>query len=141
MDLKRWLLAALGAFGAIAITDYVIHHIWLGEFYQLTAHWWRSYQSMSQLGGMMILSQLSLGVLLAVVYHKGYRPGEDTVGQGFRFGVLLGLLLHFPSNLMAFVVYPYPIELIFGWFMAGMCQAVIVGMVIGYLYKPAKRER
>ena len=138
MNFKRWVMASLGAFGVIAITDFVIHQLWLGPFYQMHAQWWRSANEMQTLRGVMVTSEIALAVLLTFIYSKGYEPGKQTLGQGFRFGFLMGLLLFLPSTLMQHFVYPYPITLLFNWFIGGLIQITLAGIMIGYLYKPAK---
>lgn len=138
MDLKRLLLAAVGAFAVIVICDVLIHQVWLGEVYRANAQWWRPAEEMQGLKGLMFVSEALLAVLLTVIYTKGYEPGKGTVGQGFRFGVLLGLLLSFPSSLMKAFVYPYPATLILSWLVGTLLEVTAAGMMIGYLYKPAK---
>ena len=115
MDVKRWLLAAGGAFAAIVLGDYVIHQVWLGDLYRATASWWRPAAEMRSLMGLMFLSEAALAMLLALLYTKGYEAPKGGAGQGLRFGVLMGLLLAVPSSLMKAFVYPYPADLILSW--------------------------
>jgi len=136
MDVKRWLLAAAGAFGVIVLGDTVIHYVWLGEFYRAHAQWWRPAAEMEAMRGLMFVSQALLAALLTFIYMKGYEPGKGSVGQGFRFGVLMGLLLAVPSNLMGLVVYPYPASLVLTWLVGTLMEVTLAGMMIGYIYKP-----
>ena len=85
---------------------------------------------------LMFVAQLVLAALLAVVYAKGYEPGKGGAGQGFRFGVLIGLLLMLPCSLMNAVIYPYPVSLILNWLIGGLTEVTLAGTVIGALYKP-----
>jgi len=136
MDLKRWLLATAGAFAVILLGDTVIHHMWLGDFYRANAQWWRPAAEMEAMRGLMFVSQALLAALLTFIYMKGYEPGKGSVGQGFRFGVLMGLLLAVPSNLMGLVVYPYPASLVLTWLVGTLMEVTLAGMMIGYIYKP-----
>ena|SRR3989338_8096771 len=138
MDLKRWVLATVGAFGVIATSDFVIHNLWLGEMYRANAQWWRSPEEMGLLNGYMIAGEVALAGLLAFVYSKGYEVGKGTVSQGFRFGVLMGLLLYLPKSFMQHFVYPYPLGLILNWLIGGIAQVALAGLMIGYIYKPSK---
>jgi len=135
MDLKRLLLASVGAFAVFIIGDIVIHQVWLGEFYRTHAQWWRRGEEMRSLRGLMFVSQTLLAVLLSFIYSKGYESGKGSVGQGFRFGVLMGLLLALPSNIMNAVVYPYPPSLILSWIAGTFIEITVAGVMIGYLYK------
>ena len=138
MDLKRWLLATVGAFAVILLGDIVIHHVWLGDFYRANAHWWRPAAEMEAMRGLMFVSEALLAALLTFIYMKGYEPGKGSLGQGFRFGVLMGLLLAVPSNLMNLAVYPYPPALVLSWLAGTLVEVTLAGMMIGYIYKPSK---
>ena len=138
MDLRRWAQATLGAFVAIFAAEFLIHHVWLGEFYKAHAAWWRPAAQMESMMPLMFASQLVLAALLTIVYAKGYEPGRGGAGQGFRFGVLIGLLLMLPCSLMNAVIYPYPMSLIVNWLVGGVAEIALAGTVIGALYRPAK---
>jgi hypothetical protein len=139
MDMKRWLMATAGAFGVIAAGDYLIHNVWLSEIYAQTAQYWRSPQEMQARIGFMVGGQLALAGLLALVYAKGYEPGKGAASQGFRFGVMIGLLLGLPRMLIEHAVYPFPTTLVLNWFLGGLVEASVAGIIIGYLYKPANK--
>ena len=138
MRLRQYLLAWISSFAVLVVGDTLIHRIWLGPFYQATAAWWRPAAQMQSFMHFMLLSQLTLAVLLTFIYTKGYEPRNGTLGQGFRFGVLMGLLLAVPQNLMNMFVYPYPPTLIINWIFGTLLEVTAAGMVIGLLYKPEK---
>ena len=135
MNLKRWLLATVGAFVVIVATEFMVHHVCLGEFYNAHPQWWRPEAEMTSMMPLMFVAQAVLAALLALVYAKGYEPGKGGLTQGFRFGVLIGLLLMLPTSLVNHVVYPYPLSLIFSWFTGGLLEVVLASLVIGTLYK------
>lgn len=139
MNLKRWAVATLGAFLVITGADFVIHEVWLGEFYRAHAEWWRPAAEMKSLMSSMFLSHLLLAALLTIVYGKGYETGRGGIGQGVRFGLLMGtLLLCLPKTFMLHFVYPYPPSLLVNWLIGGLLEVTLAGAVIGLLYKPAK---
>jgi hypothetical protein len=86
---------------------------------------------------LMLVAQVSFAALLTLVYTKGYERGKGGLGQGFRFGVLMGLFLMLPYSLMHYAVYPYPASLILNWFIGGFAETILAGLVIGALYRPA----
>jgi len=138
MNAKQKWLAVLGAFVVIWASDFLIHHLWLGDFYRAHAHWWRPEAEMASLMHVMFLAQLILAWLLVLVYARGYEADKAGLAQGIRFGLLMGVLLMGPSSLMHLVVYPYPSFLIGSWFLGGLMQLILAGAVVGALYKPAK---
>ena len=138
MNFKRWIVATVGAFVAIFASDFVIHHLWLSGFYHAHAQWWRPEAEMKSFMPFMLLSQVSMAALLAVVYAQGYEKGKGSLSQGARFGLLIGLLLLLPNSLMTYCIYPYPVSLIQSWFLGGLAELTLAGIVIGALYKPTK---
>lgn len=139
MNLKQWARATVGAFAAIFASEFVIHHVWLGEFYRAHAHWWRPEAEMQALMRFMLLGQFFLAALLALVYTKGYeKKKKGGVEQGVRFGVLIGALLVVPNTLVYYCIYPYPASLLLSWLAGGMAEITLAGAVIGALYKPTK---
>ncbi len=136
MNLKRWALATGGVFLVIAVADFVIHEAWLGGFYRANAQWWRSGDAMKAHMGWMFISQFILAVLLSFVYAKGYEVGKGNIGQGLRFGILMGFLLFLPKMLMTHFIYPYPVSLLVGWFIGGLIETTLAGLMIGAIYKP-----
>jgi len=138
MNLKRWVLATVGAFVVLMVADFVVHEAWLGGFYRAHAEWWRPAAEMKARMGCLFASQLVLAALLTLVYAKGYEQGKGAVGQGVRFGVLMGLLLFLPKIFMTHFVYPYPVSLLVNWFVGGVMEVTLAGVVIGLLCKPAK---
>ena len=135
MSVKRWGLATLAGFVVVSATEFVIHHQWLGPFYMAHAEWWRPEAEMKGLMPFMCLAQLSLAALLALVYTKGYESKKGGVGQGVRFGLLLGLLLTVPANLLNYVIYPYPTSLLMSWVIGGLVEATLAGAAIGAVYR------
>jgi len=138
MDLKRFFLSSVGALALLIVGDVVIHQVWLGDFYRTHAQWWRPAEQMQSLRGLMFVSEAFLAVLLSFIYMKGHEAGKGSLGQGFRFGVLMGLLLALPSNLVNAVVYPYPPSLILSWVAGTFVEIAAVGVMIGYIYRPSK---
>ena len=137
MNMKKWLVATIGAFVVICAADFVVHQVWLGAFYKQHAEWWRPEAEMMSMMPLMYLAHLTFAGLLTLIYAKGYERGKGGGGQGLRFGLLIGLLLSLPMSLMHCVVYPYPFSLIVAWFVGGLAEVVLAGMVIGALYTPA----
>ncbi len=138
MDLKKWLTATVGAFVVIFASGFFIHHVWLGEFYHAHAQWWRPESEMQGMMHLMLLGQLFLAGLLALVYTKGYEKKKNGIEQGVRFGLLMGALLLAPNTLVYYCIYPYPASLLLSWLIGGMVEMILVGAVIGVLYKPEK---
>ena len=138
MNLKRWALATVAAFPVILVTDFLLHHVWLGEFYRATAQWWAPETQMQSRMSFMFLGQSLGAALLALVYARGYEPKRGRALQGLRFGALIGALLAVPCNLISYVIYPYPAWLLVTWAVGMMVQVMLAGAAIGAVYRTGK---
>ena len=135
--LKPRLKAMAGAFAVIVGGDFLVHHGWLGGFYKAHPDWWAAEAQMQERLPLLLLGQLVLAALLTLVYAKGYEPHKGKGNQGMRFGLLMGLVLTVPQNLLNAVIYPYPTSLLISWVVGGLFIYTLAGTVIGALYRPA----
>jgi hypothetical protein len=134
MNIKRLILAIIAGWLLIFAADIVIHHFWLGPDYQATKSIWRPDAEIETRLHWMFIAQF-LGVATFVtVWAKGFAGGS--VGTGVVFGLLMGL---FQSIwvLADYVMIPMPGDLAIKWFIGGLAQAVLLGIVTALVYKPA----
>jgi hypothetical protein len=134
MNIKRLILAIIAGWFLIFAADMVIHHFWLGPDYQATKAIWRPEPEMqTRLHWMFIAQFLGVATFVAV-WAKGFAGGS--VGTGVVFGLLMGL---FQSIwvLADYVMIPMPGDLAIKWFIGGLAQAVLLGIVTSLIYKPA----
>ena len=138
LNFKRWFLATVGGFIVIVAGDFLVHNVWLTGFYQAHPMWWRSPAAIQTNLHFMLVGQLLLATLLVLVYAQGYEAKRGTASQGFRFGMLMSILLSIPHNLIVFAVYPYPLWLILRWVIGELLTVSAACTVIGYFYRPAE---
>jgi hypothetical protein len=82
-----------------------------------------------------------IGMLAATfIYAKGYE-GKSGLGEGLRFGLLIGLLEagYFSIATSAVMNYGYKLAAIFA--IANIPEWLLVGAVVGMLYRPAAAAR
>lgn len=126
--------------GVITAVVYIVlemgfHSGIMGEAYRATAHLWRPEAEMKNLFPLMILGQALFGFFFGLTYTKGYESGKGTVSQGLRYGVLMGLMLGPMSGLIWYVILSIPQSMAWAWSIGGSVQMVILGLVVGSLYK------
>ena len=51
------------------------------------------------------------------------------------FGLMMGLFFH-SDSLMTYVVTPVPLDIVLKWFFSGLAQAVLLGLLTFFVYKP-----
>jgi hypothetical protein len=133
MNIKRLVLAILAGWLVIFATDFLIHHLWLGPVYEATKSLWRPEKEMHTRVCWMFLAQFLVAATFVVVWAKGFagRSMETAVS----FGLLMGLFQQ-TWVMILFVVLPMPAELAVKWFVSGLAQAVLLGIVTALVYKP-----
>ncbi|MFZ5801519.1 MAG: hypothetical protein ACOY3K_00185 [Candidatus Omnitrophota bacterium] len=134
--MKRFILSSLAVFATFASLDMYIHTYSLKALYVQTAHLWRSG---ADIGGYLWLLWAGYGVLAPLfvfIFSKGYEAGKSTLEQGMRYGFWIGLLLAAPGSIFAYVVMPIPDILAVAWFVTGLFEALVAGLVLGIVYRP-----
>ena len=96
MDTKKFLLASLAGAVAMFLLGGLWHAVLLKDFY--AAQFGATVRS-EPVVLFSFLGYLSLGILMSFVFPAGYKGGS-TVKEGFRFGLLMGLMSHLPFSLV-----------------------------------------
>lgn len=135
MNVKRWLMASVAALVAIFIFEAVVHGVLLADIYRQTASVWRPEAEMKSTMWAMWLSFLIFAPLLALIYARGYEHGKSGVGQGFRFGAIVGTMLGATNALGWYGVLPIPGVLAAYWFAAIVVESILAGVLIGAIYR------
>jgi len=134
MNMKKMVLASLAVFGAFEVMDYIIHGVILSPVYAQLAHLWR--QDMMSKMWLMALSTLVMSVMFVYIFIKGYE--NKGIAEGLRFGIVAGLFMNVIGMFSQYVMYPIPFSLAVKWFIFGMLEFIIAGIVAALIYKPVK---
>ena len=126
--------------GVLLIVAYIflecfVHGYLLKDMYQATAALWRPEMEMQQMMWMMMVAQGIFAFMFAVIYACGYVSNKPRIGQGFRFGLLIALLVAPAMSLSWYVILPIPQILAIYWFVAGFVEMIILGLIAGVTYK------
>lgn len=133
--MNRLVLAAAAVFAAFQIMDYIIHGIILMPAYEKLAHIWRP--DMQEKMWIFTLSGLVMSVAFVYIFGKGYE--KKGLAEGVRFGLIMGLFMNFIGSFGQYVMYPIPFGLALEWFLYGMAEFIIAGLIVAALYKPGNK--
>ncbi|UCF65425.1 MAG: DUF1761 domain-containing protein [bacterium] len=134
MNTKKWIITSVVVFVVAQILEFIIHYLILGSTYQATAHLWRPEAEMNQMMWMMWLTGLIWAFIFVYIFAKGYE-GRGVM-EGVRFGFVIGLFYSLPMSLGSYVTIAMPFSLALNWFVFGMIEIIILGIVAALLYKP-----
>jgi hypothetical protein len=106
----------------------------LKDVYAETPNLWRSQSEMMSLFHWIIIGQALVVFAFVMIYASGF------AGGGVAAGVKLGLLLEIAAigmRLGFYAVQPIPEKLILYGSISGLVEMIIVGALVGAIYKPA----
>ena len=137
MNKNRYFLATLAVFVATFVLDIVINNVILAKLYLATASLWRPMEEMQRLIPWSFLVYVVTALVFTYMYAKGYEGKPSRIGEGMRFGLLIGLLTSLPMAVMCYITMPIPSALAWGGFLTGMGEFALLGIVAGLVYHKA----
>lgn len=133
MNMKRLLLALAAGFMITYATDFLVHGVWLNPDYLAAKSLWRPAEEMRTLQHWIFLAQLICVATFVIVWAKGF-AGRD-IATGLVFGLLMGMSQQI-WPIINYVAMPVPGALAAKWFVAGVAQSILLGIVTAFIYKP-----
>jgi hypothetical protein len=134
MNIPRLIFAIVAGFVVIFASDWLIHGIWMKSDYQATQQLWRPEVEMQSHMGWMLCAQLLTVITFVLLWTRWAETAR--FGCAVGFGLLMGMF----SGVWAIVLYvilPMPGAIAAKWFVAGVMQCILLGIVTFYVYKPA----
>jgi len=128
---KRFIAGGLAIFVVFQVCDFIIHGPILGHYYKSLAGVWR--QDMMSLMWIMYLSSFFFSYMMMWIFIKGFEDRE--VMEGVRFGILIGILTNGMGSVYQYAVYPLPFSLVAQWFLYGLVEFILAGIVAALIYK------
>ena len=132
--MKRFILAFLAAYIFLFAWGWLFNGILLKDVYAETPNLWRSQTEMASLFHWIVIGQALVVFSFVMIYASGF------AGGGVIAGIRLGLLLEIAAigmRLGFYAVQPIPRKLILYGSIGGLIEMVIVGAMVGAIYKPA----
>ena len=134
MNPKRLILAIIVVFVGVWVSDFLIHGVWLAKTYGQTAQLWRPEKEMNSYFGWLMLGQLLASVTFVMIWAKGF-AATACLGCACVYGMMMGLFNQ-SNTLITYAVQPIPAEIAVKWFITGVAQGVVMGILVFAVYKP-----
>jgi len=133
MNTKRFIIASLVVFLGFEIIDAIIHTGILSKTYE-SMDIWR--QDMMSKMWIFHLCSFILAFLFTFIFIKGYE--NKGIAEGARYGLIIGLFANIPYAFYSYGMYPLPFSLCMQWFVYGMIEFIICGLIAAAIYRPVK---
>ena len=134
MNAKRLILAVVAVYLGVAGTDFLIHGIWLRGDYAASTGLWRTEAEMQNYMGWMVAGQFLAALIFTVIYALGF-ASKRCPGYACLYGLAMGLFMQ-ANTLIMHAVQPLPTSLAIKWIGSGCVQAVLLGLLVYFAYKP-----
>ena len=132
--MKRFILAFVAAYIFIFSWGWLLNGVLLKDIYVQTPNLWRSQSEVMSLFHWIIIGQALIVFAFVMIYASGFAGGG--VAAGIRLGVLLEIAA-IGMRMGFYAVQPIPGKLILYGSVSGIIEMIIVGAIVGAIYKPA----
>lgn len=131
-NLVKVLILMIAGFIFITGYNYVVHGQILKATYDLTPQMWRTATESQEHFPYMLALFAVIAFATADIYGRFAK--RNGLGEGLRYGILLGLII---GSLQALPYSWLPItwELAQAWFLAGFGEGLGIGLVYGILWR------
>jgi hypothetical protein len=136
--MKRFIIAFIAAYIFLFVWGWLLNGVVLKDVYAETPNLWRSQSEMMSLFHWIIIGQALVVFAFVTIYASGF------AGGGVIAGIRLGILLEIAAigmRLGFYAVQPIPGKLILYGSVGGLIEMIIVGAMVGAIYKPTPSEK
>src|SRR6266567_8740592 len=108
--------------------------------YRATQQLWRTGAEMTSHMGWMLCAQLLFVITFVAVWAKGFASSTAKISCAAGYGLLMGLF----SGAWALIVYvsvPMPGSIAVKWFLTGIVQTILLGLVTFWICRPSAQPQ
>src|SRR5436305_2586952 len=131
--MKRFIVAFIAAYIFTFFWGWLLNGVLLKDIYAETPNLWRSQSEMMSLFHWIIIGQALVIFAFVMIYASGFAGGG--VAAGIRLGILLEIAA-IGMRMGIYAVQPFPGKLIVYGSVSGLVEIIIVGAIVGAIYKP-----
>lgn len=136
MNQKKFWIAFVVVFIVYEITNFLVHGLILGPTYMgdEVAPLFRPQEVLESTSWLRLFTELVWSFFFTFIFVKGHE--NKGIIEGAKFGIYIGLFYSFVWAYQSYWMYPMPYSLAMQWFLFGLIQCVILGIIAALIYKP-----
>ncbi len=140
MNTKKLLLAFIVVYVLLEAMNFLIHGVILASTYKMpeVMSAFRPEAERNSNMWIVFVTDLFWAFFFVFFFAKGYE--SKGIMEGVRFGFYMGLFWAMVSSYQSYAFVPMPYSLAFQWFIYGMIESLILGVVTALIYKPAAAQ-
>ena len=132
---KKIAAASVVVFAVFILMDYLVHSVLLRGLYVETASLWRATEALEGLMWVFWVVDAAIAFFTAWLFAKGWEAGKPWLGQGVRFGLVLGLIFSLPMGFSMYAMLPIPLSLGLGWFAGALATFVAASIAAARVFR------
>ncbi len=130
---SRFWMAFAAVYVVFHVLGFLVHGVMLADTYKALAALWRPEAEMQSMMWIMFVNSAVFLFLFCYIFTRGYE--NKGLMEGVRYGALMGLFVSVMAAFDNYVIYPVPLNLAQTWFVSGVVIYVILGALLGLIYK------
>ncbi len=134
MNTKSLIITIVVAFITVWATDFLIHAVWLASTYAATKELWRPEADMLSRMPFMIGGQFLIGAAYTFIFAS-FVAEKRCLMNSLKFAACFGVIAA-AGQIIMYAVAPYPGSLVVKWCMGYILQALVLGVIVHFVYKP-----
>ncbi len=135
-NFKNWLVSTVIVAAVYYGLDYVINTRFMAGVFAANAQYLRPQEAIASMQAWIIAYYAAFAALFTCLYAAGHDAAKPKLGQGFRFGIFIGLFYWGTTILGMYPYVPWTNDFYVKWFCWGMVDAVVLGVITALLHKP-----
>ena len=135
--MKRFIFAFFAAYIFLFIWGWLLNGVLLKDIYAQTPNLWRTQTEMLSFFHWILIGQAFIVFAFVMLYVTGFAGGG--VVAGIRLGILLEIAA-IGMRMGVYAVQPFPGKLLIYASIGGLIEMIIVGAIVGAIYKPAPAQ-
>ncbi|MHB9010673.1 MAG: hypothetical protein ACYC49_00380 [Ignavibacteriaceae bacterium] len=84
------------------------------------------------------VAYLFFAFFFTLIFSKGFE--NKGIIEGVRYGIYVGLMVSLPAAYVSYATMPMPYTLALQWFLYGMIEMILCGIVLAFVYKPKESK-
>ena len=133
LNVKQWIIAAIAAFVAASVVRFLLNLVVIALF-PVAAGPPSAPENIWMLRLWNYVGRACFALVFAYIFTRGYER-KAWAGEGFRYGLWIGLLIWVPWFFGSVVSTTWPVESLISHLVVGVIETIVGGMVVALVYR------
>jgi hypothetical protein len=134
LNVKQWIIAAIAVFVFSSIWTFLVTRVVMSPSYPVLYPTGPALEDLVVQRVLIYLARALFALLFVFVFTRGYE-GKPGIGEGVRYGLLLGLLIQLPGTLYSVGLTGLPTGYLVLRAVFGLVDAILSGIIVALIYK------